>query len=280
MKTTKEVAAILGISTSYFNVLLKAGVVAYPAEKFGPSYVWRDADIEAARAVVQKPQRQRLSRAARLADQYINNPVPLEYLAAQEGVTRERIRQLLAEVGVSGKDSALRNQANSLSAMQAQILIQKREARCQKNYGCDLATFYRITGLKRFGRDGLLIKKFWEHKNYAQRTRIPWELTLEQYATVVAPRILEIGKSLYFARIEASKGFVEGNVHLIGAVDHGHKVNGVAIAVERQKQQTAEKARQAKAMFDSGISEREIAETLGVSKARVSNYLQIARMSA
>lgn len=255
-------------------------------QKVGNVLVWNEEDISAAKNALNgwthKLQARRIERAKRLAKLYVEQAIPLEAIGAQEGITRERVRQLIASVGVGVKDSGLRRYFDEQKRIRAASALEHKEARCQKVYGCNLATFYRLSGALEFGRRGALVKKFWEHKINAERVRSLWEITLEQYAEIVGPHMEELGRGKkLLRRIDARQDFTPSNVEVITAQEHGKKVNGFAVAharsIEKHKVLIAERIKTAKQLYNSGLSRAEIARRMEVSAATISNYLARAR---
>jgi hypothetical protein len=47
--STREVAAVLGLTIGALQQLIFRGIIRAPSRRLGPSYVWEDGEVEAAR---------------------------------------------------------------------------------------------------------------------------------------------------------------------------------------------------------------------------------------
>lgn len=79
-------------------------------------------------------------RAARYADLY-RAGATLQEIGSAEGVTRERVRQLLKTVGVTKKQSGKKKQIAKLRKERLAATMKRREKTCQMKHGCSLSEY-------------------------------------------------------------------------------------------------------------------------------------------
>lgn len=110
----------------------------------------------------------RVMRARKMAALY-KSGITLQEIGAAYGITRERVRQLLAGIGISRYEGG-----QSISAQQRRRAYQTRlEANCLKRHGC---TRDQLKSIGRRAREA-----FWSQRKNAERRGVGWELTLWQW---------------------------------------------------------------------------------------------------
>jgi hypothetical protein len=62
--TTREVAAQLGLTIGALQQLIFRGIIRPPARRLGPSYVWADIEVDAARRALEEWRNRRKSASA------------------------------------------------------------------------------------------------------------------------------------------------------------------------------------------------------------------------
>lgn len=214
-------------------------------------------------------------RIARLVEQYTTQNITLEDLGQQEGLTRERIRQLLMQAGVTAKDSQRRLSA---SVIREKAKRERRDSHCRHSYGCDFATIQKITGHAMFRalRAHPLIQKWWLHKNNATRYHVGWTLTLPEYAELVGPRLYEIGLKkggLVLGRKDKSGPFSKENCELVTLELNSSATRGYINAHLKRRAVAKRNAALARQMYDDGKTAAEIAKALKKRKATINMYL-------
>lgn len=205
-------------------------------------------------------------------------------VAAAEGVTASTvINWLVRSCGARADVRRERRISNGAAALQREV--NKRDAKAQLSYGCSWAEVQSITGLVswRGSRGHPLLKMYWHHKTTAQRVKMPWAISLPQYAYIVGPHVAEIGLrkgAKVFARIKKDLPWTIDNVHVTTLSANSYDTNGFSHARARSEAQTMRRAEKAAALQAEGCTLDEIAQRMRKSKAQVNNYLYMVRSGA
>jgi len=125
----------------------------------------------------------RLQRAYRFAALYTEG-FTLDAIGQAHDITRERVRQLLAEIGVTGKDGGARVVAAANEARRAAQSVARRNARCIAALGCDHATAVTLNGDVCFYRPGSLTLAFIRQRQNARNRGIGWSLTFPEWFSI------------------------------------------------------------------------------------------------
>jgi DNA-binding CsgD family transcriptional regulator len=157
-----------------------------------------------------------VERAEKMASMY-RQGVILEKIGQHFGVTRERVRQILADLGVTPAEGGKRRSVNQKKEARKRQL----DARCLAKWG--------ITHAERKARrqDGTLAA-FTSQRNVAGGRGIPWELSFVQWLEIwTVSGKLELrgrGKGRYvMSRIKDEGGYVVGNVHIQLSTDNNRQ---------------------------------------------------------
>jgi hypothetical protein len=222
-------------------------------------------------------------RAERLASQYTTQNVTLEDLGQQEGITRERVRQLLKKIGISRNNSY---RHTSATVQREAAKRQKLERHCQHSYGCSWEDVKRVTGRSVFAnlRSHPVISKWWHHRMTAQRKLIAWEITLPEYSELVSPILDKFGlgkNQLVVRRINPLGPFSRGNIEVVTLAESSFRTRGLlkALRVTNLRKQLATEERVLKTveMLKAGHTRTEIALALRRSVASVEQYVSRAK---
>lgn len=222
-------------------------------------------------------------RTEKLVQQYTTERVTLEDLGVQEGVTRERIRQILKKAGVTAANSHRRLSRSAREAAQQRELWDRH---CLHYYGCDFATVKKITGRDRYSglRSHKLIRLWWHHKQYAQRNFLEWKFTLPEYAELILPNILQVKlrrDGLVLSRKDKAGPFSKDNCRLIPLRELAKETDGFSAARKLRSQRTLEaRIERVKSVLDmrrQGMTYEEIAKRIKRSAATVSVLMQKAK---
>jgi len=212
-------------------------------------------------------------RAAVIAEKYKTQT--LQQIASEEGVSRERIRQILKSIGINKTAGWRYRLSASKSAVQDAAAVKRREERCQKLYGCDWNTYCQISGDTRLygkqsGRSGRgLIGAFWQHYQNARRIDVPWTITLPQYAEIVGDNLSEIGRGkLNLGRKDKNGPFSRENCELVQ-----HSENSRRTRYQAAQENTPEILRTIARMDAAGIGVAEISRAVGRAPSTVRIYL-------
>lgn len=130
------------------------------------------------------PSQQAAHRRIDMASRYLAGET-LQAIGDTYGITRERVRQVIKKVGLTGADSGRRLRAKLREDERAAQVKARRDARTMKRYGCDYDTANRINGGQFFNKNGTPVKAFWNQKWSATYTRkIEWRLTLPEWYAI------------------------------------------------------------------------------------------------
>jgi len=281
--TQAETAKLVDVSLAKFRTLVSCGIIK-PTVIAGQRQFWKPDDIEEIKITLdlykqdrrQKTVEKNMPRALRYKEMY--KTMTLAEIGAVEGITRERVRQILVTVGVTANDGGAHQRCISNTARREQAGIEAREERCQRQYGCSFDVFRELTGCARLGRNSKLIKLYLHHKYTATRAGLIWGITLPEYAEFITPHIHKIGlkrSSLVLGRKDKSKDFTPDNVHLVSLEENSRQTNGFACARLFQAKKTKQHVTTIKNMREQGYSINEITSNLGLSRARVMQLISI-----
>lgn len=165
----------------------------------------------------------------------------LQEIGEEFGVTRERIRQLLAKVGVAAVDGGAAVRAMKVFAAQADLMMKKRASRRERleaEFGCDHETILRLGGgvtpyVAHRNRNGSPAARFVEQRNNSKKRGIEWRMTLWQWWMVWD----ESGKwplrgrtrnAYVMARLGDTGPYSVENVYITTLADNGRDYYAVA----------------------------------------------------
>lgn len=202
-------------------------------------------------------------------------------IGVSRGVTGQAIRLTLKRSGISAR-ALQRERTISKSAKRQAAELQRKEERCQRNYGCDMQSFRAVTGSTELGRVGPIAKAYWKHKDNARRAKIPWDISIVDYARIVGPHLNDIRRGgLVVARKDKSMGVSAENIHVIPHGLNSLLTNGFAIGQPLSIKRRKEKASIAKAktleLYEQGMSRADICKKLKRSRASIDSYIYQAK---
>lgn len=214
-----------------------------------------------------------------MAQRYATEDITMTELAVENGLTRERVRQIL---GGQGLKRANGFKALSRGARKEAKIAANRDRHCQYRYGCDFATVKRITGRERmFGlRSHPLLKKYDDHKGNANRHGIPWQLTLPQYASIIGDNLLRMNLSkagLVLSRKDKSGPFSQENCELSTLSANSFASGGYEKAKQKQIVDSRAAIEQTVALRKSGLSNANIGAVLKCCIATVQARISRAK---
>jgi DNA-binding CsgD family transcriptional regulator len=288
--TVKRAAQVLQITTARLLAFMRSGVVTASHSLFHEGPIFDETDMQLAEVAIEEwrsgVQQIVVARNADIVKRYTEEPVTLEQIAAKENITRERVRQILKEHGITAANGRRRA---SISARIGQKAVLGREAHCQSSFGCSWSEFTQLTGCARIigARHHPLVARYWYTKNHAQRLHAEWNISLPQFAAIVGNRLHLIARrsdGLVLRRIDPAKPYTTDNVELVTLRENAIKTNGFAKArmssLARKQLRAREKRELAVQLQRDGHTMQEIAEKIGRSRAAVAQYLMIARQEA
>jgi hypothetical protein len=130
-----------------------------------------------------------VERDARIVLRFLSGE-SMQAIGADYGISRERVRQRLAALGLDSYMGGARLQTVLTARSRREVVAEqkrlKEEKRAQKLYGVGAETVYAITGIRRiFGQvrrhpDGIL-SAYLSQKRNAQKRGIGWKLNLESW---------------------------------------------------------------------------------------------------
>lgn len=113
-----------------------------------------------------------MNRENEIVNRYLSGDT-LEEISFEHEISRERVRQLLARNGITGKDggaSIRRKEAATKRIIARQAYEENREIRHKETYGCSYDVYKSISSDKK--------AKFKKQKKNAKARGIPWEIKL------------------------------------------------------------------------------------------------------
>lgn len=245
-----------------------------------------DANNYAQRPGVCKPD---LARDATMASMFRDGKT-LEYIGAQFGLTRERVRQILKVAGVHRTEGGREKCTEARRSRAAQ----RRDEACMQKYGCTHAQRQELLVLQRqaLSRERGPIGAFGRQKASAVQRGIGWNLSLWQWWTVWQEsgkwEQRGVRKGQYcMSRIGDSGPYELGNVRIV-TVTENIKESYATLPWEKRERVGEHRdalgmtARE-RAYFElaqSGLRASEIAARLGVKAGTVSCLMASLRRRA
>jgi hypothetical protein len=221
-------------------------------------------------------------RTERLAQQFTTQNVTMTDLGVQEGLTRERIRQLLKKAGLTRKNGL---KALSRGARKEVLKRQADDRHCLHMYGCDLAVMRSITNAH--SRRGLvshpMVQKWIQHRNNAHRRSIPWNLTFPEYAEIVGPHLLTMNLSrggMVLGRKDKTGPFSKENCQMLTLAENSKETDGFAAALVARTNRKQARVKRAVELRNQGFTRPQIAAAMKTSQCSVDVYLAIAKQWA
>ena len=147
------------------------------------------------------------ARAERMAGMY-RQGVTASKIAAEYGISRERVRQILKKKGLTGKQGGIQLR----TGYKREARSARLDAQCLLKWGISRAEH------KQLRQDGIL-RAFESQRKNANLRGIEWSLSLVQWLTVwrASGRLAQRGRGkgkYVMSRIKDSGGYVIGNVHI------------------------------------------------------------------
>lgn len=147
--------------------------------------------------------------------------VPITVIGPKFGITRERVRQLLKQQGLTRKDGG----AYLAKQRRLATRLARREAECQRRFGHSWAEHRQIldTDLAALRRglnpEFTVLRRYYRNRVNIRRLGITWSLTFAEWWTTWQASgrwaLYGRGKGFYcLSRIDKLKGFEAGNVQV------------------------------------------------------------------
>lgn len=159
---------------------------------------------------------QDMDRAEKMASMY-RQGLSLEKIGASFGLTRERVRQVLAKQGTTRNEGG----ASKRKQVTAAALQAKRDARYLARHGITFSKWQELRGTG-------LLQRYRNQEHSAKARGIEWGLNLAQWLEIWETsgkmHLRGRGKGKYLmSRIKDSGGYVIGNVHIQLATDNSRE---------------------------------------------------------
>ena len=171
-----------------------------------------------------------LTRAKHYKELYTSKYTLAEIGAMEDPpISRERVRQVLAVLGVTGKDGAASKRAQKRRDEIEKHREAKKDNHCQRVYGCTRKEFVSITGNTRSSNESSkIVKMYAMHRSNAKRLGIPWEMNLVDYNNIVGDRLNHIGlkkNGLVLSRKDKTKGYTRDNCQLLTLSENSRRTH-------------------------------------------------------
>lgn len=223
-----------------------------------PMGVLTPAAVAFVQKLVEAVKEARVKRSEKIKQMY--ETMTLEQIGDELGVTRERVRQLLLRVEITGKNSVRRRLSKERAAQRKEKSkqgIQKRKHdRILRKYGCTPEEFQECSNA--------VVMQYNQLRWYALRMKILWQLTLPQVRELLQGHegTMRID-GLCLVRKDESLPYAYENMCLMSNAELSRR--SITLRFQREKE--------FRRLYAQGMKLPDIARRLGVSKIRVANYV-------
>lgn len=153
-----------------------------PKEVIARGVCYCDACGQARRSIFGTP-KANPERVERMAAMYRAGQT-LQQIGSQYSITRERVRQLIKRVGLTGKDGGIAEASRPNKALRAARRIVRLDRRCLRVYGCTHAEFVLLNEGRRLKDVGSLARAYKQQRSTAGFRGIEWEMTFPEWVKV------------------------------------------------------------------------------------------------
>jgi hypothetical protein len=118
---------------------------------------------------------------------YTVDGLTLQEIGERYNITRERVRQILADAGVSRLDGgmAIRTAKSiPLKLLEHSAKIERQNKRSMKKWGCDFLTAKRLNQGRPLNKNGTIAKAYDNQRTTSISRGIAWEMTFPEWVKV------------------------------------------------------------------------------------------------
>jgi DNA-binding CsgD family transcriptional regulator len=230
-------------------------------------------------------------RDLEMADLY-RSGMTLDAIGVRFGLTRERVRQILAKLGVpAGAARTIRKIESAKTKERQRRAIWDQH--CQAVYGCSFGLAHELNDGKVFSSASSAARRYVDQRRNSIRRGINWEITFPEWMSVwrESGKWEERGRGKYvMARIGDSGGYKIGNIQIITASQNSRDSYLVTTAEERTEKRRkvisdisylSPRMIQVRDLRTLGLSTPQIASKLGITYRAAWNYVdQLQRKSS
>ena len=119
-------------------------------------------------------------KATQMASYYTAGET-LQQIGDRYGITRERVRQLIKQVGLAGKDGGQAAKSRAVAFLRAAKGRERRDERTQPIYGCGYQELIRLNGGLIKSAHGSPAHRYLFQRKNAQIRGIGWEITFPEW---------------------------------------------------------------------------------------------------
>ncbi|HEX5422485.1 MAG TPA: sigma factor-like helix-turn-helix DNA-binding protein [Candidatus Acidoferrales bacterium] len=153
---------------------------------------------------------QQQDRSAQMESLY-RAGLTLEEIGARFGVTRERVRQILKQQGLTYRDGGIaKRAAEKRAARAARAAVEtaaRKDPKCVAKLGCTHAEAVRLNGGREPWSPRSCAFFYLRRQRHAKRDGIEWQLTFAEWCALWGGRWTQIGRTRY-SLVLARKGSV------------------------------------------------------------------------
>lgn len=122
-------------------------------------------------------------RAQRMCALY-RGGMTLQEIGTAYGLTRERVRQILAREGLSRTDGGIAGKAARKVEVKAAARLARDNAKTMLRFGCDFATLLRLNEGRRGYAKGTAARAYLQQKRSAEHRGIKWQMSFPEWRAV------------------------------------------------------------------------------------------------
>lgn len=109
----------------------------------------------------------------------------LQEIGDAYGITRERVRQLIKALGLSGKDGGIRVSSGKKVSSKKAATLKRKNIHTQKYYGCDYGLAVKLNDGKQLSTPNSLARNYIEQRRNAISIRdVGWDISFPEWADV------------------------------------------------------------------------------------------------
>ena len=213
--------------------------------------------------------------------QLFQSGLTLEDVSVKFGITRERVRQIVAKFHLSAKDGGSKKRAISRIAKMERTKSEKRERRALKKFGCGYDEALSLNDGLAFKAQRCKAEGFSHQRRNAEKRGIEWSMTFPEWCKIwnesgKYPLRGRQAQSYVMSRLNDAGAYAIGNVKICTAVENiseSYLVTTAEMRLKKRSSRLIQRNITAFELAEQGYSWAAIGQKLGVKVSSIGKYI-------